>query len=182
MSVRSFCLSVEVLFFRVFFRHVTARWTIFIDTGKQPQNIKTCLKLSVIIIIITPRLDRFCKHKAADGWDYCYYFNCESGEIPHIKYETGGSQKSWQWKLRGHKETMHSLAGDNAWDGMGAAGWGGGDCLDLEYYMYMYVSFSSVLLPKSLPEVMVWKCIVNVSVSQPTVWWPSQRVPYLMLP
>lgn len=72
------------------------------DTWKQPQNIKTCLKLSVII---TPRLDRFCQNK--DGWDHCYYFNCELGDIPHIKYETGGSWESW--KLRWHKEKMHSV-------------------------------------------------------------------------
>lgn len=62
------------------------------DTWKQPQNIKTCLKLSVII---TPRLDRFCQNK--DGWDHCYYFNCELGDIPHIKYETGESWESWNW-------------------------------------------------------------------------------------
>lgn len=51
---------------------------------------------------------------------------------------------------------MHSQAGDNA-VGNGATG----SEVSLDFSCYMQVYYNSVLLPKSLPQVMVWKCIVN---------------------
>lgn len=81
-----------------------------------------------------------------------------SGKICHNRYEIEGIfmwliNCHWCWKLRGHKK---SLAGDNAVRN-GATG----SKVRLDLLCYMQVYYISVLLPKTLPQMMVWKCIVN---------------------